>query len=136
MAATAVVDTGFLVALLRRRDIHQAWAASRAADFPLPWQTCESVLSEAFHILPPSATTVLASLLQRRALLVSFSLAENQERVLALMRKYAGLPMDLADACLVRMSELLSDPVVLTTDSDFRTYRRHGRQVVPCAMPY
>jgi hypothetical protein len=43
--------------------------------------------------------------------------------------------MSLADACLVRMTEILADPILLTTDGDFRIYRRHGRQVVPCTMP-
>lgn len=51
------------------------------------------------------------------------------------MQKYADLPMSLADACLVRMSEILAEPVILTTDADFRIYRRHGRQVVPCLTP-
>jgi hypothetical protein len=45
------------------------------------------------------------------------------------------VPISLADACLVRMTEVLSDPLVLTTDSDFRIYRRLGRQIVPHAMP-
>ena len=43
--------------------------------------------------------------------------------------------MSLADACLVRMTETLDDPLLLTTDTDFRVYRRHGRQAVPCVMP-
>src|SRR5438445_669535 len=47
----------------------------------------------------------------------------------------AGLPMSLADACLVRMTETLSDPIILTTDADFRIYRRHSRHVVPCVTP-
>ena len=51
------------------------------------------------------------------------------------LHKYASLPMSLADAWHVRMSETLPDPVVLTTDDDFRVYRRHGRQIVPCVMP-
>jgi predicted nucleic acid-binding protein len=55
---------------------------------------------------------------------------------LRLMEKYADVPMSLADACLVRMSEAASDAVILTTDRDFRIYRRHGRQVVPCLTPY
>ena len=58
------------------------------------------------------------------------------ESVLALMGKYAGLPMSLADACLVRMSETLPDALLLTTDADFRVYRRHGRQVIPALLPY
>jgi predicted nucleic acid-binding protein len=55
--------------------------------------------------------------------------------VLKLLQKYANVPMSLADACLIRMTETLSDPIILTTDSDFRVYRRHSRQVVPCVMP-
>lgn len=51
------------------------------------------------------------------------------------MEKYADVPMSLAEACLVRMTETLADPVVLTTDADFRIYRRHSRQTVPCVLP-
>ena len=43
--------------------------------------------------------------------------------------------MSFADACLVRMTETLTDPVILTTDSDFGIYRRHSRHVVPCVRP-
>ncbi|KAB2872829.1 MAG: PIN domain-containing protein [Bauldia sp.] len=135
MAATAVVDTGFLVALLRDRDIHRDWAAAMAAEFPTPWHTCEAVLAETFHLLSPHARPAIAELLNLRALLVSFSFRENQSPVLGLMQKYAALPADLADACIVRMSELLSDPVVLTTDDHFRVYRRHSRHVIPCRLP-
>lgn len=51
------------------------------------------------------------------------------------MDKYAHMAMSLADACLVRMTEPLPEPVVLITATDFRVYRRNGRQVVPCALP-
>ena len=51
------------------------------------------------------------------------------------MRKYGDVPMSFADACLVRMSEVVADPLLLTTDSGFRVYRRHGRLVVPCVLP-
>jgi len=57
------------------------------------------------------------------------------DSVLKLLRKHANVPMSLADACLVRMSETFADPVILTTDSDFRIYRRHSRQMVPCLLP-
>jgi len=56
-------------------------------------------------------------------------------QVLDLRAKYASVPMSLADACLVRLSEILPEPVVVTTDADFRIYRRHSRQVIPCLMP-
>ena len=77
----------------------------------------------------------LAALLSRRAVICAFDLAEELGNILKLMEKYEEVPMSLADACLVRMSEKLADPVILTTDADFRVYRRHGRQIVPCLTP-
>jgi predicted nucleic acid-binding protein len=66
---------------------------------------------------------------------VAFDVSGNLDTVLKLMEKYADVPASLADASLVRMTEMLDDPVVLTTDRDFRVYRRHGRHMVPCLMP-
>jgi hypothetical protein len=74
-------------------------------------------------------------LLRRRALIAAFHLDGNLEPVLRLLQKYAQMPMSLADACLVRMTETRADAVLLTTDADFRIYRRHSRQVIPCVMP-
>jgi predicted nucleic acid-binding protein len=91
------------------------------------------VFSEAFHLL--DSTDALAMLIRRGAVASVFNSGDAVGALLALMEKYADVPMSFADACLVRMTEILSDPVVLTTDSDFRIYRRHGRQVVPCVMP-
>lgn len=51
------------------------------------------------------------------------------------MKKFADVPMSLADACLVRMTELEASSVVITLDSDFRAYRRNRRQAVPTIMP-
>ena len=78
---------------------------------------------------------MLSALLQRRAVLPNFDLNDDLESVLKLLQKYVNVPMSLADACLVRMTETLSDPLLLTTDSDFRIYRRHSRQIIPCVMP-
>ena len=74
-------------------------------------------------------------MLRRQAVIPAFDLAADLERVLDLMQKYSDIPMSLADACLVRMSETNPDPVVLTTDTDFRVYRRHSRQIVPSITP-
>jgi uncharacterized protein len=135
MASNVLVDAGFLVALLSTRDTHHQWAATQAAELPPPWFTCEAVLSEAFHLLGDRGIPNLGALLRRRAVLISFTLAENLEPVVKLIEKYSNVPMGLADACLVRMTETLADPVILTTDQDFRVYRRHSRQVVPCVTP-
>ncbi len=51
------------------------------------------------------------------------------------MQRYADQPMSFADACLVRMTELHPDSMLITLDGDFRVYRRHGRQAIPLATP-
>ena len=133
MAATVIVDAGFLVALLSRREADHGWADSQALRHPPPWKTCDAVLSEAFHLL--GSVGALSALIRRGSIVSTFNFAENTEPVLALMDKYASVPMALADACLVRMTEIVSEPILLTTDRDFRIYRRHGRQTIPAVMP-
>jgi len=135
MATSALVDAGFLVALLSRRDANHRWAAAQAQRFPPPWMTCEAVLSETAHLLGGRGTRSLASLLGRGALVCGYSFADDMDAVLKLLDKYSDVPMSFADACLVRMTETLNDPMLLTTDADFRIYRRHGRQTVPCVLP-
>jgi uncharacterized protein len=73
--------------------------------------------------------------MQSGALQLAFSLADEFGAVRKLMAHYADVPMSLADACLVRMSELHSDGIVLTTDSDFGIYRKHRRQMIPTLIP-
>jgi uncharacterized protein len=74
-------------------------------------------------------------LLKRGVLRLAFELSENIDQISALMERYAYVPMSLADACLVRMSELAPDSVVLTLDGDFHIYRRHGRQKIALRTP-
>ena len=81
-------------------------------------------------------TPSLTSLLRRDALVCDYRFADDMDAVLKLLEKYADVPMSFADACLVRMTETLNDPVLLTTDADFRIYRRHGRQTIPCLLPH
>jgi predicted nucleic acid-binding protein len=135
MARSVLVDAGFLIALLGRRDLHHPWAVAQVSRHAPPWNSCEAVLSEAFHLLGVRGRAPLSEFLRRKRLVVTFALDENLGPVLTLMQKYANVPMSLADACLVRMTETCADPVVLTTDTDFHIYRRHSRQVVPCVMP-
>ena len=130
-----LVDASFLVALINRRDANHAWAAGQALLLPAPWQTCESAFSEALYTLGNPGSPRLVELLMLRAVISSFQLADHVDEVVSVLRKHEDVPMSLADACLVRMTEILSNPILLTTDSDFRVYRRHGRQAIPCMMP-
>jgi hypothetical protein len=93
------------------------------------------VLSEACHLLGKRGAPGLNAMLSRRAVVARFNLDDNLEAVIALVQKYASVPMSFGGACPVRMSETMADPLVLTTDSDFHVYRRHSRQVVPVSCP-
>ena len=135
MAASVIVDAGFVVALLSSRDTHHRWALAHASRLESPWQTCEAALSEIFHLVGAAGSDAVIALLRRRCLSVAFNLGMELDYVLKLMQKYSDVPMSLADACLVRMSETFPESILLTTDSDFRIYRRYGRNVVPCVTP-
>lgn len=135
MPKSCITDSGALVALLDPRDEHHRWARETFFSQPEPWLTCEAVLSEVFFLLHQNHARSFDKLLRDGNLALRLNFAENLFEILGLRMKYSDVPMSLADACLVRMSEILPDPVVLTTDADFRIYRRHSRQVVPCLSP-
>jgi predicted nucleic acid-binding protein len=135
MAVSVIVDASFLITLLNRRESDHRWAADQALRYPPPWHTCEAALSETFHLIRLHGTHGLIALIRREAVVCGFQVGHHAEEVLRLMEKYDDVPMSFADACLVRMTEMLPDPILLTTDADFRIYRRHSRQVVPCIIP-
>jgi predicted nucleic acid-binding protein len=130
----AIVDTGFIVAFLNYDDRYHDWASEIGRAVSDPFLTCEAVLAEtAFQV--ESASRVLA-LLQDGFLRIAFDLTENIEEVQALAEGYRDRTPDLADLCLIRMSELNEHLPVLTVDEgDFRVYRRNRRDVIPLICP-
>lgn len=137
MRSSVLLDTGPLVALLNARDVHHGWVKDRLAALAPPLLTCEAVLSEACFLLRglDDGPERVLELVHRGAVSVPFRLEDELPAVRRLLVRYADVPMSLADGCLVRMAERHADSVVMTLDSDFRIYRRHGRQVVPTLMP-
>lgn len=137
MSGVVIVDTGPLVAFLDSRETWHQWAAETFERLPPPLLTCESVVSEAVFLLRDlsGGSDAVMELIDREILHVTFALADEYAEVRALMRRYADLPMSLADACLVRMSEQLPSSSVVTLDGGFRIYRRRGRQVIPLIAP-
>jgi len=130
-----IVDASFLVALWRKNDQHHLWAVKQARRHPPPWLTCESVLSEADHLLAPDGCATLRLACRRGALRIVAMGGDAFLPVLDLLDKYADVPMSVADACLVRLTETLPDPLLLTTDADFTVYRRMGRRIIPTRAP-
>jgi predicted nucleic acid-binding protein len=129
-----IADTGFIVAFGNRSDSHHAWAVDLARTITEPLITCEPVLAEAaFHL--GSSAYVLA-LIRDEMLRVAFDCARNLDQLSSLARRYEDRKPDLADLCLVRMSELYPRHWVITVDeNDFRVYRRNKREVIPTICP-
>jgi uncharacterized protein len=137
MAKTVLIDSGPIVAVLRRRDQHHGWARAHFESSSESFATCEAVISESHFLIGGTAggAEALYALLERGIIKVPFLLTSQSAETVRLIRRYRDVPISLADACLVRMAELEEDTVVFTTDSDFRLYRRNGRQVIPLIIP-
>jgi len=137
MIGRVLLDTGPLIALIDRHDQHHAWVQLQFDAIAPPLLTCEAVLTEACYLAPRTgrARDAPLKLLARGVVRLAFDLGENFLPVSSLMERYANVPMSLADACIVRLSELLPEATVFTLDSDFRIYRRNGRQKVPLLIP-
>ena len=129
-----IADTGLIVALLNRDDRHHKWALEIARTVSEPLLTCEAVLSEAgFQV---GSIQWVLGLVREGFLKAAFDLSRNIEEVAALAERYQDRTPDLADLCLIRMSELYENLPVLTVDeSDFRVYRRNRRDVIPIVCP-
>jgi predicted nucleic acid-binding protein len=132
-----LLDTGPLVSFLASGLRHHQWTVEQWKRLRPPLLTCEPVLTEAAFLLGREGRDVdgLFELVERGVIRAAISVQEEQADLRALMRRYRNRPMSLADACLVRLSEIHGAGVVFTLDSDFRIYRRHGNKVIPVLMP-
>jgi len=137
MGAPVVLDTGPLVAFIDKQDAAHHWAAEQLAALEPPFLTCEAVISESLFLLVEAHNGVptLMSFLQEDLVRLAFDLDDHLSAVAKLIAKYHDVPMSLADACLVRMSEVHTNARVFTLDADFKLYRRHGRQAIPLIHP-
>jgi predicted nucleic acid-binding protein len=132
-----LLDTGPLISFIAAGLTWHEWTVEQWKRLRPPLLTCEPVLTEAAFLLKREGREADAvfALLERGAIRVALAVQEEQAALRALMRRYRNRPMSLADACLVRLSEIHAAGRVLTLDSDFRIYRRHGNRVIPVLMP-
>ncbi|HML17825.1 MAG TPA: PIN domain-containing protein [Bryobacteraceae bacterium] len=133
----ALLDTGPLVSFLASGLRHHAWAVEQWKRLRPPLLTCEPVLTEAAFLLKREGrdADAIFELLERGVIRIALGVQKEQANLRALMRRYRNRPMSLADACLVRLSEIHEDAEMFTLDWDFRIYRRHGNRVIPVRMP-
>ena len=129
-----IADTGFIVAFVSLNDRHHDWAVSLAEQQEEPFLTCESVLSEtAFHL---GSCAKALGMVESGLVTLAFNCNDHLTQLESLAKRYADRRPDLADLCLIRMSEIYPRHSVITIDQeDFTIYRRNKRDVIPLVCP-
>jgi uncharacterized protein len=137
MKREVLLDTGPLVAFINSQDRYHNWAMSQWAQATPPLLTCEAVISEACFLLrgTKKGQTAVIELISRGVLHLPIRIEDHLKHLAWLLDKYNDVHMSLADACMVRMSELYSDSFLMTIDADFRIYRKNKKQAIPALMP-
>ena len=130
----AIADTGLIVAFGSRTDRHHDWAVELARSITEPLLTCEAVLAEAaFHL---ASSSYVLNLLEDEMVRIAFDCNRHLSRLKELALRYEDRNADLADLCLIRMSEIYPKHSIITVDeADFRIYRRNKRDVIPTICP-
>jgi uncharacterized protein len=120
-----LVDTGPIVALLDRRERFHQQCVEALLGTNEPLITCETVIAEACFLLRrlKGASRDLLVDVQAGRYLIDYRLAERGLHLGKLLDRYANIPMDLADACLVDLANLYKTGRIFTLDADFRIYR-------------
>ncbi|MDR9405081.1 MAG: PIN domain-containing protein [Halothece sp. Uz-M2-17] len=137
MRQIGIIDTVFLVAFLNSTEQYHPWVKGQLNNIPSPLLTCEPVITETLFLLVKihRGEDMVFKLLTQNKIKIPFRLDQELESVRQLMEKYRSVPISLADASLVRMSEIHSNSIVLTLDSDFRVYRKNKKQMINLVIP-
>ncbi len=125
-----LVDAGALIALLDRSDAGHTRVVSALTDVTAPLVTVWPAVTEAMHLLRhvTRGQHALFEMIDDGALELSgLDTGDDLRRMHALMQKYRDLPMDFADAALVRLAEREKLNAILTLDAHFQIYRLPGR---------
>ena len=132
-----LLDTGPWVALLSRNDTHHKWAVEQFQLFPPPLLSCGAVVAETCFLLKRSGfdPSLALQFIGRGVVQLPFVLQEQIGSISSLFKRYENVPASLADAALIRLAEINDSPLLITTDSNFHIYRRHGRQTIPLVTP-
>jgi len=136
--AQVIADAGPLLTYFDRSAVLHGWVREQFKRLNDPLLTCQAVVSEALFLMRRDGLNPdwLLEMIELGDLLCRFEMDREIANLRTLFRQYDNLPVSLADACLVRMSELHHDSVVFTLDRDFLVYRRNGRQKIPLLAPF
>src|SRR5438477_6831291 len=99
-----ILDAGPLIAALSRTDAHHSWAREALERIGPPFYSCPEAMAEAAAMT--GSPVAIVEMIEAREIILDFDLAQHTKEVLRLLKKYADRKMDLADACIIRMTEV------------------------------
>lgn len=124
-----IVDTGFLVALYRRRDALHPGALEFLRGNRAPLVTVAPVVVESCYFLGTTAKVDLLEWIAKGGLAIADVPVEAYPDLTRLLRRYATLDVDFTDIALVWLADLLGEHRILTVDErDFATFRLKGKK--------
>ncbi len=137
MRKKVLLDTGVLVAFINKKENLHSWAIEQWKIIEPHLLTCEGVITETCFLLQDvyKGQDAVINLISRKIIQIPFQLNDDSETIRQLLQRYQNVPMSLADACLVRMTELIAGSCVLTLDRDFLVYRQNKNQIIDLIIP-
>lgn len=131
--ASALVDTGAVVALVNNVDRHHNAAVGWFRSFRGALLTTEAVITEVAYLLAARPAHQRAALAwferARSAGMLAVEPVADYAAVAAIIARYANLPCDYADATLIALAERTGIASIATIDQrDFSVYRIRGRK--------
>lgn len=132
-----IIDASALVGLINKKDRFYQWTIQTIASLSFPFLTCEAVITEACFLLQNvyGGEDAVMGLVKTKKIIIPFQFSEQVDAIRELMQRYQSVPMSFADACLVRMSELIAGSCVLSLDSDFYIYRKNRKEMIDLIIP-
>lgn len=135
--SSIIIDTSVIIAYLNKKEKYHNWAVENFKEFLPPLITCEPVITECSFLLKKidKGNYQLFELIKEKILQVKFNLQEEFKSIDFLLQQYSDIPISLADACLIRMSEIYQDSRIITLDSDFKIYKKNRNKIIDLIIP-
>ena len=120
-----LLDTSVIVALFDSTDANHDLCDAAIAELIQPFVTCEAVITEACYLLRkyPKAVEAILANIESGVFRIPLRLERSVSSIRTIQRKYADVPADFADVCLIQLADEIETGRILTLDAHFVQYR-------------
>jgi len=133
-----LIDAGPIIALFNKNDKYHKKILNFLNEYNGILTTSWPVITEVSHMLAYNVETQidLMKWINRGGIKIEQIEIEDIQRIIELSEKYSDIPMDLADASLVVLSERLKIKEIITIDTDYYIYRTIKKEYIKNIFKY